>query len=104
MSDQPSQKPEFMIQVGGTSGGSIESLMSTQDLIEGSVDHFQGIAKVIEAAGQGLVQRVKDMASKPTGCSIEFGVNIGGEAGIPFVTKGEIGSNFKITISWEKKD
>lgn len=104
MANQPSQKPEFMIQVGGISGGSLESQMSTKALIEGSIEHFQGIATVIEAAGQSLVERVKTMVNKPTECSIEFGVNIGGEAGVPLVTKGEIGSNFKIKISWKKED
>jgi hypothetical protein len=29
---------------------------------------------------------------------LEFGVNIGGEAGIPYITKGSIGSNLKITV------
>jgi hypothetical protein len=30
--------------------------------------------------------------------TLEFGINIGGEMGIPYVTKGSVGSNLKITV------
>jgi hypothetical protein len=30
--------------------------------------------------------------------TLEFGVNISGSAGIPYISQGEVGSNFKITV------
>jgi hypothetical protein len=30
--------------------------------------------------------------------TLEFGINVGGEAGIPYITKGSIGSNIKVTV------
>ena len=30
--------------------------------------------------------------------TLEFGINVGGEAGLPYITKGSIGSNLKITV------
>lgn len=29
---------------------------------------------------------------------LEFGINVGGEAGIPYITKGSVASNLKITV------
>ena len=30
--------------------------------------------------------------------TLEFGVNVGGKAGIPYITEGSIGSNIKVTV------
>lgn len=30
--------------------------------------------------------------------TLEFGVNVGGKAGIPFITEGSVGSNIKVTV------
>jgi hypothetical protein len=30
--------------------------------------------------------------------TLEFGINVGGEAGIPYITKGSVGSNIKISV------
>ena len=30
--------------------------------------------------------------------TLEFGINVGGVAGIPYITKGSVGSNIKITV------
>jgi hypothetical protein len=93
----------FAIQVGGSPSGAITPQMSAQDFIEGSQEQFQKIAAVVEVAGQSFVQRINQLANKPASCSVEFGVNVGGETGVPFVTKGTVGANFKVTITWEAK-
>ena len=94
-------EPKFLIQVSGSSG--VTPQASFQDFVEGSKEQFERIAQVVEAAGQSFVERINQIASKPTECSIEFGVNASGEAGIPFVTKGSVGANFKVTIKWATK-
>ena len=96
-----SNEPEFFIQVGGTASSGVTPQMSVQDFIAGSKEQFKKIADVVEAAGQAFIQRISTLASKPTECSIEFGINAGGEAGVPFVTKGTVGANFTVTISWK---
>lgn len=95
------QEPEFLIQVGGAPGTGVTPQMSMEDFIKGSDRRFQEIARVVEAAGQSFVSRMNQLANKPASCSVEFGVNAGGEAGVPFVTKGTVQANFKITIQWQ---
>lgn len=94
------QETNFLIQISGTSNSSATPESAASDFIEGSRQHFEDIAQVIEAAGHSFVDRLNEMATKPAECAIEFGVNVGGEAGIPFVTKGSVGANFKVTIKW----
>lgn len=90
---------EFLIQVGGQSGY-VTPQMSVDDFIKGSREQFQKIGEVVEVAGQMLVERIRKLAQKPTECAVEFGINAGAEAGMPFVTKGTLGANFKVTIKW----
>ncbi|HMU47595.1 MAG TPA: CU044_2847 family protein [Chitinophagaceae bacterium] len=94
----------FEIQVGGNPNSSVTPQASVQDFIKGSKEQFEKITGVIELAGQAIVDKISQIASKPSECSIEFGINVGGEAGIPFVTKGTVGANFKVTITWKTKD
>jgi hypothetical protein len=36
----------------------------------------------------------------PSEVSVEFGITLGGEAGVPFVTKGKADATFKVTSTW----
>lgn len=99
--EETAGEPEFLIQVGGTPNSAVIPQMSVDDFIKGSKEEFKRIAQVIEAAGSAFVARVSQLAAKPAECSIEFGINAGGEAGVPFVTKGTIGANFKVTVTWK---
>ncbi len=38
---------------------------------------------------------------QPSKVSMEFGIQAGGETGVPFVTKGTAQANIKVTIEWE---
>lgn len=40
---------------------------------------------------------------KPKSISFDFGIQLGGEMGVPFVTKGSTKANFKVSITWELK-
>jgi len=94
---------KFLIQVAGQPGGGVTPQMNVQDFIDGSKEQFIRIAEVVEVAGHSLVNRIAKLATKPTECAIEFGISAGGEAGVPFVTKGTVGANFKVTIKWTTK-
>lgn len=39
---------------------------------------------------------------QPGEVEIEFGIELGGEMGIPLITKGEAKGNFKVTLKWNK--
>jgi Trypsin-co-occurring domain 1 len=51
---------------------------------------------LIGAIQSGLA---KDLA--PSKVTMEFGIQAGGETGIPFVTKGSAQANVKVTIEWD---
>jgi Trypsin-co-occurring domain 1 len=57
---------------------------------------FESVAAVAESVLACL------KALQPGGVEIEFGVELGGELGIPLVTKGEAKANFKVTLKWGK--
>ena len=33
--------------------------------------------------------------------TLEFGLQLGGEAGVPFITKGTVQANVKVTVEWK---
>lgn len=41
---------------------------------------------------------------RPAEISLEFGISLGGEAGIPFVAKGTVEASFKVTATWKPGD
>jgi hypothetical protein len=54
----------------------------------------------VAAVAETVLESLKAM--RPGGVEIEFGIELGGEMGIPLVTRGEAKANFKITLKWEK--
>ena len=89
----------FLIQIGGTPG--VTTQMSTEDFIAGSREQLEHVADVVDSAAAAFLRRLDGISIKPAEISLEFGVNVGGEAGIPFVTKGTVGANFKINVTWK---
>jgi len=51
---------------------------------------------VLDSVKQGLNDNLA-----PTKVALEFGLQAGGETGIPFVTKGTTQANVKVTIEWD---
>jgi len=66
--------------------------------IENNIINYSSM--VIEAVKSGAKER-DDSSLKSI--ELEFGLQIGGEAGIPFITKGTIESNINVTVTWEFK-
>jgi|GEM_PF-3292587 hypothetical protein len=56
------------------------------------------------SAAAGMARTAIDAMRKltPGEVEIEFGVELGGETGIPLITKGEAKANFKITLKWKE--
>ena len=98
----PAEPPQvmFKIEVAGASGGGLKPEMAPERFINATQETLKGVAEIIEDACAAFVERINTMEAKPKECAIEFGVNAGGEAGIPFVSKGTLGANFKVSIKW----
>ena len=56
--------------------------------------------KSVAAVAESVLNSLK--AVQPDEVEIEFGVELGGEMGIPLVTKGEAKANFTVTLKWAK--
>jgi hypothetical protein len=100
--DSANNKTDFLIQVEGVSGGSVTPQTNVEDFIKGSKEHLHNIANIIEMASDSFIEKVQKSKNSPSDISVEFGVNVGGETGVPFVTKGSVGANFKVTVSWKR--
>jgi hypothetical protein len=62
-----------------------------------------------EAAAQackslyGDIDKQFDRLTRPSELAVEFGITLGGEAGIPFVAKGTAEASFKVTATWKQE-
>jgi hypothetical protein len=92
----------FQIQVGGVSG-QVAPESASSDFIDGTADKLDAVANAVEVATQSFMEKLSALKVKPSECTLEFGVNVGGEAGIPFITKGTAGANFKVALKWAWK-
>ena len=93
--------PAFYLEVRGNAMKGVRPEGKVKDFINGSKEHFYRIADVIELASESLVDKLSKINKKPKECTIEFGISAEGETGIPLVTKGTIGADFKVTLKWE---
>jgi Trypsin-co-occurring domain 1 len=93
-------KVAFKIEVAAASGGGLRPEMSPDRFLNATQETLRGIADIIEESCAAFVERLNTMNAKPKECAIEFGVNAGGEAGVPFVAKGTLGANFKVSLKW----
>jgi hypothetical protein len=91
----------FMIQIANNvSGGNVTPEMSVDEFVVGTRERLQAVGQAAADAAGPLLEQFTNAIVKPTELALEFGLNVGGEAGVPFVTKGSIGANFKVTLKW----
>lgn len=68
----------------------------TEKLKTAMVSTIQGYSQIVlDAVKQGMSHPA------PSKVTLEFGLQAGGETGVPFVTKGSAQANIKVTIEWE---
>lgn len=87
----------------------IEKGMSPEAVRKQMAQNFQAIQSTIRAYTVYTLNAFKQMPIANTNVdkvTLEFGIELGGEAGVPYVTKGTAKSNMKITVecSFSKKD
>ena len=89
----------LMIDVRPISGVRPEG--TAEQFIEASPERLQTIGELVAQAGASLMNALDSATRKPKSCSIEFGIEAGGEVGVPLVTKGKASANFNVTLTWE---
>ena len=62
-----------------------------------SID-FEQVKRVIEGIGSDLGDAIQRLA--PSTGTLEFGIEMGGEAGVPFVAKGTATAHVTVTLEW----
>jgi hypothetical protein len=95
--------PAIYIQVKTLSGAAVPQ-SATDDFIKATQGKLKEVAHVIGASLEGLVKEISNTPTPPAEIGLEFGVDVGAEGGIPFITKGSIGANFKISVVWRKAE
>jgi hypothetical protein len=95
--------PPFYIQVDRDIAGQVKPEFNTEKFVKGTTERLQQISALVKVANKWLSEELNAMEQPPSSCSLEFGIDVGGEVGIPFITKGTIEANFKVTIGWGEK-
>ncbi|WP_414581084.1 CU044_2847 family protein [Scytonema sp. PCC 10023] len=69
----------------------------TERLTKMTVSTVRSYSKlVLDSVKEGITH-----TTAPTKVTLEFGLQAGGETGVPFVTKGTAQANVKVTIEWD---
>ncbi|MFM7426856.1 MAG: CU044_2847 family protein [Elainella sp.] len=92
----PSETPreQTRTDLGTGEKGWIQDQLQTQ-----SAQSFQAIESTIKAYTTYTLRAFRQVAiANVDKVTLEFGIEIGGEAGVPYVTKGTAKSNLKITV------
>lgn len=61
---------------------------------------FAEVQEVIVACCTGLHEAITRLP-RPEKVAVEFGIKLGGEAGVPMLTKASGEANFKISVEWK---
>jgi len=83
--DQGAEEETLLTAKGGAMDTAIQKFKSIEGTIRAYTTHTLNAFRDLAAAN---VEKV----------TLEFGIKVGGEAGIPYVTKGTAESNLKITV------
>jgi hypothetical protein len=78
-------------------GGNVPRNATSFRTVPSAADLAKDFEKVVGVA-EAVLESLKSI--RPGAVEIEFGVELGGEMGIPLITRGEAKANFKITLKW----
>jgi hypothetical protein len=70
-----------------------------QDIFDKLKDVGSSVGETCAVIFGSAIQKIGQ--AKPTELSLEFSISLGGEAGVPFVTKGHAEGSFKVTATWK---
>ncbi|HTV27744.1 MAG TPA: CU044_2847 family protein [Xanthobacteraceae bacterium] len=92
---------EIIIQVN-PQASAVLAQAATDDFIKATQAKLKEVTELIKSSWEGMVKDISRLSSPPAEVGLEFGIDVGAEGGVPFITKGSIGANFKISIIWRK--
>lgn len=79
-------------------GGTVAGKSKATELVGRLQDVGDAIADVCRTLQVRIEQALG--ASKPSELTLEFGVKLAGEAGLPLVTKGSVEGTFQVSAKW----
>jgi|HubBroStandDraft_1064217.scaffolds.fasta_scaffold520114_1 hypothetical protein len=88
----------FRIQVRDPEG--IRTQTAADKIFDATPDYVDKIASTINAFSGEMLNRIA-AAGKPTSIKLEFGVNAGIKAGVPFVTEGKVDAHVTVEVEWD---
>lgn len=73
-----------------------------EDIAERTEKLKETMASTIRGYSSIVLNAVKEAnLMSPESVTLEFGLQLGGEAGVPFITKGTAQANVKVTVNWK---
>ncbi|MEM8638218.1 MAG: CU044_2847 family protein [Cyanobacteria bacterium P01_G01_bin.54] len=73
--------------------------LKTEALTKQAVESFAALQSTLRGYTKGAIASFKELGDATVEkVTLEFGVNLGGEAGVPYVTKGTAECSLKITV------
>ncbi|MDM3844072.1 MAG: CU044_2847 family protein [Aphanizomenon gracile PMC638.10] len=95
---------KIYIQYDEADSDELQAVAYIDDIKEGTEKLQKAMISTVKGYSQMVISSVKDGLNDvlaPTKVTMEFGLQAGGETGIPFVTKGTAQANVKVTIEWD---
>lgn len=100
---QNQPEPKFFVQVN-QARAAVTPEANTEDFVEATEEKLKQVSELIREGCANVAENLFSIPNPPAEIGMEFGVDVGGEAGIPFVTKGTINANFKVSVTWKIGD
>jgi len=94
---------EIFIQYDEEESDDLRSVGFIDDVAERTKKYKKTMADTIQNYSTLVLDSVKSgigNTPSPDSVQIEFGLQLGGESGVPFITKGSAQANIKVTIIW----
>ena len=94
------ERPIVMHDTGSASKGTVDSSIQQVGGIATIADKFVDASETVVAVCN-YIREAFVTASRPDELKLKFGIKLGGEAGIPYVTKGTGEATIEIEATWK---
>lgn len=94
--------PDVYVQIAPVTGAVVPQA-GGEAFTVATAKRLEEVGELIRKSCAGMAVGLLEMPSAPAEIQMEFGVDVAGEAGVPFVTKGTITANFKVSVTWRPK-
>jgi Trypsin-co-occurring domain 1 len=82
--------------------GAVRAESASEDFIKATQAKLKEVSELVKTSWGSMVKDISSMPGAPSEIALEFGIDVGVEGSVPFITKGSIGANFKVSITWKK--